>query len=583
MITKNYLMDIKPTKTAIQPDNKMDSMSIKLDQRLLVNVISSKTNLQSLLLQITPSGKTMHVQSNHPINIQSGQALQLLVTQVTPTAEFKVLNSKLILKDSTLLNLSPLILKQLQLPPETGLTPLHKQSLKTLAGQFILAKIIAITDNKIQLRPQLSSPLAMSTLHHKPPFIFLSLDRLNSSTPPSTPHNFKIGQLLQLEVHITGNRVEYKMPAPMQKAHINQPVFSAKVLTVTEHKIQLSLNSSNSGNTSYRQALPSPSVMLNISKHQIIHADTEIKKGQDIHLQVIQDQSPAIFKLLNKQQFQELKIQHIFKQILPIQESPTAFLRQLQSISTSLVNNRSISKTLKRLAREIIDSLPTSKSIANPKQLKQSLSQSGLFMESNLANIAHMQVPMLAQDFKNRLLKFQRALRQEIHLKTTHKTDYHELEQLQELQKKTENSLARTLINQLNSLPKEETSKQTWVFDLPFLHQQLADSARLKINHKQQTRSTEQAQENWSVTITLTPPDIGTIHCKLTYFEKTLNTVFWSEQPLTVRQIEQHLGRLKEQFKQAGINSGHLSAHKGKPDKAPQHTMSNQGWIDHHV
>jgi len=90
-------MDIKLPKSQPPPasftTNKIDSLNLKLNQQLTVKVISSESDNQTVLLKTLQSNKSIHVQSNQAVETKTGQNLQLLVTKLTPTLEFKVLTS----------------------------------------------------------------------------------------------------------------------------------------------------------------------------------------------------------------------------------------------------------------------------------------------------------------------------------------------------------------------------------------------------------------------------------------------------------------------------------------------------------
>ncbi len=638
-------MDIRPPQTTIQSSPKIDTLDLKINQQLSVKILSTQTSLQTLALQILQSNKPIQVLSNLPTDSKPGQILQLVVTQLTPVTTFKVVNSEALLSNAAdALKAKPLIFKQIPLAAETPIKTAAKLPLQTApAINIITAKIIDISSDKIQLRipaqsvpsniahslssaGSQSQPLNISerppnipnsraietdnnyakilTTINKPTVISISKASLNpsqvnpSQVNPSQVNishkpditisndpfkNFKIGQQLTLEVKKTGEGINYKIIETNTAQLTKQQIFSAKVLDVTHNKIQLSLNHLPAKNNNSSQNSETINPIINISKKQLTHSTAELKKGQVINLEVVKTGQRAEFKLLTNQQFQDLKIQQTFKQVLPTQQQPVILLNLLRDKLSDLQKNETISSTLKRLAREIIDNLPETKNMANAKQIKQSMDQSGIFMEANLANLTNKQGLIFQQDFKTQLLRLSHVLKQEIKIKQGQKTQTNELNLLKELHQKTESSIAKIILNQLSSLPKEDVARQIWILDLPFLSQEFVDSVSIEINHEQQAENDEEEQENWSVTITITPPGLGTIHCKVTCFNKTINSLFWSEQQETVTKINQHLDTLKEQFEKAGINPGQLSVHKGAPAKEQHQKVSNQSLIDQRV
>ncbi len=618
-------MDINPDpfQASITSSPKVDFLDLKVNQQVAVKILSSQTDLQTLTIQILQSAKPIQVQSNLPVETKIGQLLQLLVTQLTPVTAFKVLNNDdLLLNTASQLKTKPLILKQIQLAPEIPIKTANKLTLPTLPdNDFVTAKIIAISSDKIQLR--LSAPVDAQNYSYnnsdrlqsssptrpaatlssganektaktilEPTYISISKTQLTqmqtyssgSDKPAIDPFKgFEVGQQLTLEVKKTEKKIDYKIVDTKPLALIKQQIIAAKVLDVTQNRIQLSFNHLTLSNSNERQNLAASTSIINISKAQLSPFPLAIEKGQEIKLEVVKTGQQAEFKLLSEQQFQDLKIQQTFKQVLPTQEQPLMLLDLLRNNLSVLQKSETISKTLKRLAREIIDNLPATKNITNAKQIKQSMSQSGLFMEANLAGLIGKQSMVFQQDFKARLLRLSHALKQEISIKKGQKIDSNELNLLKELQQKTESTLAKIILNQLSSLPKDDLARQLWILDLPFLNQELADTVGIEINHEQARRADEEAQENWSVTITITPPGLDTIHCKVTCFNETINTFFWSEQQETVSKINQHLDMLKKQFEKAGINTGQFSVHQGKPTKEAHSNVSEQGLIDQRI
>ena len=73
-------------------EKKTHELSLKLHQQLDVKVTLSKTEKQTLTLQLAQSNKTLSVTSNLPANIKTGQTLQLVVSKLTPAIEFKILD-----------------------------------------------------------------------------------------------------------------------------------------------------------------------------------------------------------------------------------------------------------------------------------------------------------------------------------------------------------------------------------------------------------------------------------------------------------------------------------------------------------
>ena len=173
-------------------------------------------------------------------------------------------------------------------------------------------------------------------------------------------------------------------------------------------------------------------------------------------------------------------------------------------------------------------------------------------------------------------------MKQALNAKKTQQLQSNDLNLIKEMQQKTESSLAKIILNQLTSLPKDEGPRQAWIIDIPYLNKESADSVRIEIDHEKQNNN-EEKQENWTVSITVTPPNLDTIHCKISCFDKTINTRFWSDTQDVVTKITEHLDYLKLQFEKVGINAGHMTAHTGVPNTDNYHKITDQSLFDQEV
>jgi hypothetical protein len=169
----------------------------------------------------------------------------------------------------------------------------------------------------------------------------------------------------------------------------------------------------------------------------------------------------------------------------------------------------------------------------------------------------------LEGDFKLKLVKLIQLLNQEIGNQNQDKSP-EILELLKDSLQKTQSSLAKLTLDQFHSLPKEDNPKQGWTLELPFFHEQTADSVKIEIEQDKAGQS-EHAEKSWTVSITITPPGLDTIHCKVSCYDGSVNTRFWSETAETVDKINTHLDYLKAQLEKNGLTTGFMEAHQGKP------------------
>ena len=297
-------------------------------------------------------------------------------------------------------------------------------------------------------------------------------------------------------------------------------------------------------------------------------AVTNLKIGSQINVQLIKPGNSPTFAvspvILDGEQY----ILETLKQLLPIQTSSAALLNQLHQVLPQLKHETTVAETLKSLAQEILRSIPGKTQLIEPTQLKQAVATSGLFLESKLAELLSGKPDVVLQDdFKLKLSKLIQLINQELSTQLDNKST---TETLKESLQKAQGALAKLTLDQLNSLPREESAKQSWTLELPFFHKQTANNVKIEIEHNK-ARNPDSPQQHWAVSITITPPDLATIHCKISCYDGSINTRFWSGAADTVEKINAHLDYLKQQFEKNGLSSGFMEAHLGHP--APSGTM----------
>jgi hypothetical protein len=574
---------------------KIQALNLKINQQLEVKIISSEKNSQTLVLQASQSSKPIHVKTNTPFESKQGQTLQLLITQILPALEFEVLKTALESKQlntkhvDNLITPKNLLLKQFFPTSDTKILKQQDDTkpASTTIPLIISAKIISIDADKIQLK---ISGQEIITVNKD------QLSQVDSKQHRIEVQNFKVGQTIQLEVNTKSSiKTDFKLiDTNIPKLTVGQN-FSAKVIEIKGSSIQLQLKPIPHLAKFPQNKIDSPSSIIILNKNQLLPTSIQpssshnllppLKIGQQIQFEVVKTGSSPMFKLVDAQPTNHRLNQQVIdtiKQVLPIQTAPTELINQLIISLPKIKNSESISDNLKRLAKEILESLPKLKNTRNPQQLKSAITNSGLFLEAKLATSPDETKNNFPTDFKNKLLKFQHALKQELEVKNNQKTASNELNLLKEMQQKTENSLARVILNQLNSLPKEEGAKQMWLLDLPFINKETAESVKIEIDREQHSTPDEN-EENWAVTLTITPPGLATIHCKISCLDKIIHTRFWSDSQGVVDKISHNLDYLEKQLKAEGLETGHLSAHRGIDTKNSHQQITPQNLLDQKV
>ncbi|MDP3056862.1 MAG: flagellar hook-length control protein FliK [Methylobacter sp.] len=620
------------TKTQLTPSQ---TLGLKIGQQLEAKVAKADTEKNAITLSL--GNKSISVQSNQPVALPPGQALKIEVTQISPRIEFKITGPLPELKDQVGQNQNP------KAPPtELRLTlnataarvggsvnlTANEKALPLPEAQPIDAKITALVGNKIQLQLFTESGQKQATV--------LNIERSQLVNAPPT---LKVGQNLNLSV----NTANGNLTVNGKTDNAAQPI-DAKITALVGNKIQLQF---------FTEPGQKQATVLNIERSQLVNAPPTLKVGQNLSLEAAKTVGAPAFKIIAPSaQIQEAKVAEFITQFLPRHEAAPIFLNQLIKDLPQLIENKSVSQALKDIAAKIIQNLPPKEQLITSQGLKQSITNSGLFLEAKLpatmsqadlinalpqliknesvpqslqriaaeilqnltqkqpspapqplapdapdATKASEQQPLktlkpettsetktampMGEDFKANLLKFIHALKLEITQQSEQKTNQVDIELLKNLQNKSENTVAKVVLEQLMSLPKEDNPKQLWIIDLPFIDRQQAETVKIEI---QQDKGNNQQTDsgNWSVNITITPPELGTIHCAVSYRNDAINTFFQSQNSQTTDLIKHNLDYLKNQLEASGLKTGQMDAHNGiqKTPSAPPHKLTGRKLFD---
>ncbi len=507
-------MDIKPP-IIISPQqlpsfpDSLNGMNLKLGQILEAKVIESQTILNAFTVSI--ADQTLSLQSQHPLNLPTNQALTLQVIKLLPSPEFKLIHYSPPPPNQSGItgqNLDAQILTLLdKLPTNTNATTLPDLT-KLVQGQQFTAIVTAILDTKITVQ------------------LF----------PTFTPTPFVTATLPNTDADKCIITLDTKQLLFMSAEDIDDNV-------LTQSPVKFTSDSATK--------IPTASLLL-------------LKPGMLIDLQVFKAGNSPTFLVSSPAQDSEKILIEAQKQLLPLQSPPLPLLANLQQILTKIEPQTTVSETLKQLAQDILRGIPLRSDLTEPTTLKQAIENAGVFLESKLADLLHgKQEVVLQDDIKLKLGKLAAALTHQ--LSNDAEIDNPALTAaLEETLKKTQGTLAKLTLDQLHSLPKEESPKQGWIVELPFFDSREAQSLQIEIE-QDKAGDSEYRQKNWAVSITITPPDLATIHCKVSCYDGSVNAHFWSEATDTVDRINTHLDYLKQQLEQKGLTTGFMEAHQGKP------------------
>lgn len=386
----------------------------------------------------------------------------------------------------------------------------------------------------------------------------------------------------------------------------NQPL-PAKVTALTATQIQLQVYTGTPASPKQQNSLEpltaKPFILVTIDRSQLLATQTKTTHSTAVTTLSAQGKAPADFKLGQpvlleisstgtKQEYKislaqppdlEENVTEFIKQFLPKHEASPVLLNQLLKELPHWLKNQSVSETLQKIATQILQNLPQRQQLNDSAGLKQALVNSGLFLEAKTTELNKNPQLAFDQDFKANLLKFIETLKKELARPEQNAAETTDLDTLKSLQQKTEGNLAKLSLDQLVSLPKEDNPKQVWTMDLPFVDRGNADTVTMQIEREKDTNSQTPENENWSVMITMNPPGLGTIQCKLAFHNETINTYFRSREPETTELISHHLDQLKSQLEAAGLKAGVLNIQSGLQPTKSTYQLTKNALFDENV
>jgi hypothetical protein len=336
------------------------------------------------------------------------------------------------------------------------------------------------------------------------------------------------------------------------------------------------------------------SFLLTLSSGQTLRAQTPtaLELGQTLKLEVVKVGAIPELKIISPElgmQPETVAVLQALRQFLPKQENLTDFavtLRQMANLTSGKTD------TVSTAINQVLSALPSKDDLVSVEGLKQGVSNSGVFWEAKLVN----QLPPQG-DLKGHLLTLANAL-QNIHadqhdkgsVPNTAVAPIVELKQVansgqterlpealsQAIEKdssllnKTEGAIARIVVDQLASLPKNGEQQNFWQIQIPYIHGQHTDTVQLAISRENKP-NTNSEKANWSVELELNPPGLGKLHSRISLVDDRIDTYFWSQQQALTALVQDNLTHLADSYTQAGLAVGKLNALEG----AATHTKTS--------
>jgi hypothetical protein len=255
-------------------------------------------------------------------------------------------------------------------------------------------------------------------------------------------------------------------------------------------------------------------------------------------------------------------------------------------------------------AAQIYRDLSDSHQAATARGLQQAIRDTGLFLESKLAQLTRGGSAELGTDFKAALLRLQALLNatprpttapagaappphaaatshpvpplsglplqaQAASAPTLARVALASIA-LNELQQQTEGSLARLQLNQLASVPDSAETQPNWLLELPLRHQAQVDLFHLRIG-REAAAHTENAEtgQPWVVNLAFDLPGLGPVQARVAVLGEQVSTTFWAEQASTTQAFHNHLETLRQNLQQAGLGVGDLVCRTGQAPQPP--------------
>ncbi|WP_198244836.1 flagellar hook-length control protein FliK [methane-oxidizing endosymbiont of Gigantopelta aegis] len=459
-------------------------------------------------------------------------------------------------------------------------------------GQIIDAKVVETQKNqdvtliKIQLNERILSLIAEKPVHidknqtlrlqviaQQPVLTFKQVppatrDNTKSRHPIPTPNNTNVATVEFKQVHseksistlIQALNAE-KTPQRSSSIALRFQIDQITAKTLTGKLLPVQANAAE---------IPKNNDTVTLEFNQIEGLKKQaVKSGQQILL-TFDPKRPKLLQYLETPkattQTDTQRIQHSIREYLPKQQSAPVLLQELSHQIKHIEQQKSVPEQLKHIARRILLLLPKPTQLSNPAILKQQLRDSGIYLESKVFNPSPTIQPAIENDFKLKLLQLSEQITRHLEVDKAQPLTEQDRDLFRQLQQKSSQVLARIVMDQINSLPKEEGNKQVWLLELPFLNQGKPDKVRLEIEQQAEQDKTSEDMQKWAVNITVSPPGLGTVYCRMNCVGQVVNTRFWSDRPATADKISRFLDRLKQQLNAKGVTTGIMTVQAGKPE-----------------
>ena len=284
------------------------------------------------------------------------------------------------------------------------------------------------------------------------------------------------------------------------------------------------------------------------SQEFILESARPLNPGEKIP--VIRDENGKLQLIPNTQEFPSKTLDSNLAKSLP-QQLTKAELSQLIHSFNQIQTNPETDKNTQRLIQQILASIPQSQNIESPQELKQALSNSGLFLENKLFKSPDN----LTHDLKANLLKLQTNLAQPQSESTNPQTYMKE-----SLDQKTGLAISQAIeritssqIRNLLEANKTEGLNLPLTIEFPIQDKGETSVFQLQINKDQNSSAAPPNKRRWLAKLLFDFPETGKFEARLNVEGNKLAVIFVAEERETVNRIQKQTRSLTKQLTNKGL------------------------------
>ncbi len=289
---------------------------------------------------------------------------------------------------------------------------------------------------------------------------------------------------------------------------------------------------------------------------------------------------------------------------VPPQLNPTTTIlsaasvdKQMIQVMQSLVDKGALPSMANQFGPKLVQSVTNILSAAipnpgkiTPAQLRQAILGYGLFLEAQLAAgqtpSASIKSDLLQLLFQigNILKSDKNQIQPQLDAKggatSNTQLDSGVVKLLEMLFRHAEGGLARVHLNQLSSLPADDSSRQVWQFEIPIRHHDQVDSFLIRLEQEQTNNSGNETKPIWYATLSFDIEPLGPVKAKISVRDDEVSTLFLAERPESAKLLNRRMSELGQAFSDSGLSVGKLFARRGNTKPEPPAAPTTSPLLD---